>query len=29
MYLLGLNYNPSDMKRILLESISGERMSGE
>ena len=29
MYLLGLNYNASDMKRILLESISGERMSGE
>ena len=24
MYLLGLNYNASDMKRILLESISGE-----
>ena len=29
MYLLGLNYNASDMTRILLESISGERMSGE
>jgi L-asparaginase len=29
MYLLGLNYNASDMRRILLESISGERMSGE
>jgi L-asparaginase len=27
MYLLGLNYNPTDMKRILLESISGERNS--
>jgi L-asparaginase len=25
MYLLGLNYSSSDMKRILLESISGER----
>lgn len=25
MYLLGLNYKASDMKRILLESISGER----
>jgi L-asparaginase len=24
MYLLGLNYNAADMKRILLESISGE-----
>jgi L-asparaginase len=29
MYLLGLNYNATDMRRILLESISGERMSGE
>jgi L-asparaginase len=28
MYLLGLNYNPTDVRRILLESISGERMSG-
>jgi L-asparaginase len=27
MYLLGLNYSASDMKRILLESISGERNS--
>jgi L-asparaginase len=26
MYLLGLNYNALDMKRILLESISGERV---
>jgi L-asparaginase len=25
MYLLGLNYDATDMKRILLESISGER----
>ena len=25
MYLLGLNYNAADMKRLLLESISGER----
>jgi L-asparaginase len=25
MYLLGLNYSNADMKRILLESISGER----
>ena len=29
MYLVGLNYNPTDMKRILLEPISGERNSGE
>ena len=29
MYLLGLNYNPSDMQRILLESISGELTSSE
>jgi hypothetical protein len=28
MYLLGINHNAADMKRILLESISGERMSG-
>jgi L-asparaginase len=29
MYLLGLNYNAIDMKRILLESISGERNNGQ
>ncbi len=28
MYLLGLNYYSTDMKRILLESISGERTEG-
>jgi L-asparaginase len=29
MYLLGSNYNATDMRRLLLESISGESMSGE
>jgi L-asparaginase len=29
MYLLGLNYTPTDVRRIVLESISGERMSGK
>ena len=29
MYLLGLNYNSSDMRRILLESISGELTTTE
>lgn len=29
MYLLGLNYNSSDMRRILLESISGELTASE
>ena len=29
MYLVGLNYNPTDTKRILSESISGERNNGE
>ena len=29
MYLLGLNYNATEIKRVLLESISGERSSDE